>query len=145
VFDGVEVRLGPRCGAFYPVVEGLEAGQSVASAGAFLIDAETRLNPALAAGYFGASRAEVAAPAPASKTEPADLASLAPADRERAVEQANCPVTGKRLGSMGTPVMIVVKGRTVFLCCGGCEGSIKDNPEKYLAKLKAADKPAHHP
>jgi hypothetical protein len=145
VFDGVEVRLGPRCGAFYPVVEGLEAGQSVASAGAFLIDAETRLNPALAAGYFGASRAEVAASAPAPKREPADLAGLAPVDRDRATEQATCPVTGKRLGSMGTPVKVVVKGRTIFLCCQGCEGSIRDSPEKYLAKLKAADQPAHHP
>lgn len=53
MFDGVEVRLGPRSGGFYPVVEGLEVGQSVAVAGAFLIDAETRLNPSLAAGYFG--------------------------------------------------------------------------------------------
>jgi hypothetical protein len=54
IFDGVAVRLGPRCGPLYPVVEGLEAGQMVAAAGAFLVDAETRLNPSLAAGYFGA-------------------------------------------------------------------------------------------
>jgi len=60
VFDGVEVRLGPRCGGSYPVVEGLEAGQAVASSGAFLIDAETRLNPSLAASYFGARREEPA-------------------------------------------------------------------------------------
>ncbi len=45
MFDGVEVVLGPRCGDFYPVVRGLEAGQKVATAGAFLLDAETRLNP----------------------------------------------------------------------------------------------------
>ena len=55
--------LGPRCGDFYPVVRGLEPGQKVAIAGAFLLDAETRLNPSLAAGYFGAggSRRGVAA------------------------------------------------------------------------------------
>ena len=28
MFDGVEVVLGPRCGEFYPVVRGLEAGQN---------------------------------------------------------------------------------------------------------------------
>jgi Cu(I)/Ag(I) efflux system membrane fusion protein len=145
VFDGVEVRLGPRCGGFFPVVEGLEAGQSVASAGAFLIDAETRLNPGLAAGYFGAHRAEVAGSVPASARETTDLVGLAPVDRDQAVAQAICPVTGKRLGSMGTPVKVVVRGSKVFLCCEGCEGSIKDAPEKYLAKLKAVDKPAHHP
>ena len=58
MFDGVEVVLGPRCGDSYPVVRGLEPGQRVAVAGAFLLDAETRLNPSLAAGYFGAGRGE---------------------------------------------------------------------------------------
>jgi len=51
-FDGVEVVLGPRCGDWYPVVKGLEAGQRVAVSGAFLLDAETRLNPSLASSYF---------------------------------------------------------------------------------------------
>ncbi len=54
-FDGVEVVLGPRCGDWYPVVKGLEAGQRVAVSGAFLLDAETRLNPSLASSYFGAA------------------------------------------------------------------------------------------
>jgi hypothetical protein len=145
VFDGVEVRLGPRCGAFYPVVEGLEAGQAVASSGAFLVDAETRLNPSLAAGYFGAQRSEVARSPTPSKPVPGDLAGLSPADRPLAVAQGTCPVTGKRLGSMGTPPKVAVKGRTVFLCCEGCEGAIEASPDKFLAKLKAADAPAHHP
>jgi Cu(I)/Ag(I) efflux system membrane fusion protein len=55
LFDGMLVELGPRTGGFYPVVEGLEPGERVAAAGAFLIDAETRLNPAAAASYVGAS------------------------------------------------------------------------------------------
>jgi hypothetical protein len=56
MFDGVEVVVGPRCGDFYPVVRGLDPGQRVATAGAFLLDAETRLNPNVATGYFGATR-----------------------------------------------------------------------------------------
>jgi membrane fusion protein, copper/silver efflux system len=39
MFDGVEVVLGQRCGDFYPVVSGIEPGQKVAIAGAFLLDA----------------------------------------------------------------------------------------------------------
>ena len=76
MFDGVEVVLGARCGDLYPVVRGLEAGQRVAIAGAFLLDAETRLNPSLAAGYFGAGRGErAAAPGPlASATKTGDSA-----------------------------------------------------------------------
>jgi Cu(I)/Ag(I) efflux system membrane fusion protein len=46
VFEGREVVLGPRIGDRFPVLEGLLPGERVAAAGAFLIDAESRLNPA---------------------------------------------------------------------------------------------------
>lgn len=55
LFEGVVVKLGPRAEGYYAVLEGLLAGDRVAAAGAFLIDAETRLNPAAAAAYYGAS------------------------------------------------------------------------------------------
>jgi hypothetical protein len=142
MFDGVEVVLGPRCGDEYPVVRGLEPGQRVAVAGAFLLDAETRLNPSLAAGYFGASggRRAVAASAAASPSKTAApvvdaAAPLSPEDRVLAERQKNCPVTGLRLGSMGTPERQVVSGRVVFLCCGGCRSKLMADPATYLAKL----------
>lgn len=56
-FEMIEVKLSQRAGEFYPVVEGLQVGDRVATAGAFLVDAENRLNPAAAAQYFGASDA----------------------------------------------------------------------------------------
>jgi membrane fusion protein, copper/silver efflux system len=46
VFEGREVVLGSRIGSHFPVLEGLSPGETVAAAGAFLIDAESRLNPA---------------------------------------------------------------------------------------------------
>lgn len=46
VFEGRKVVLGPRSGDRFPVLEGLSPGERVATAGAFLIDAESRLNPA---------------------------------------------------------------------------------------------------
>jgi hypothetical protein len=55
LFEGVEVRIGPRCGLFYPVIQGLKAGDKVATAGSFLIDAETRLTAGAGSTYFGAS------------------------------------------------------------------------------------------
>jgi Cu(I)/Ag(I) efflux system membrane fusion protein len=45
VFEGREVVLGPRAGDRFPVLEGLTSGDKVAASGAFLIDAESRLNP----------------------------------------------------------------------------------------------------
>jgi membrane fusion protein, copper/silver efflux system len=130
MFDGVEVVLGPRCGEKYPVVSGLEPGQRVATAGAFLIDAETRLNPSLAASYFGAARGgreSARAPDP-----PSDLTTLV-------TSQKVCPVTGKPLGSMGMPGKVVVKGRTVLICCEGCREAFESAPEKYLLKVSGAE------
>ena len=63
------------------------------------------------------------------------LAKLSEADRALAAKQKVCPVSGQALGSMGTPVKVTVKGRDVLLCCQGCEDSIKNDPDKYLAKL----------
>jgi Cu(I)/Ag(I) efflux system membrane fusion protein len=48
VYEGREVVLGARVGGRYPVLEGLAPGEKVAASGAFLIDAESRLNPATA-------------------------------------------------------------------------------------------------
>ena len=48
VFEGRRVVLGPRSGDRYPVLEGLAPGEKVAAAGAFLIDAESRINPGAA-------------------------------------------------------------------------------------------------
>ena len=60
------------------------------------------------------------------------MAQLPEADRQAARQQDVCPVTGEKLGSMGTPYKVAVNGRDVFLCCQGCEAELKANPEKYL-------------
>jgi Cu(I)/Ag(I) efflux system membrane fusion protein len=55
VFEAVEVLLGPRAGEYHQVLGGLLAGDRVVTQGAFLLDAEARLNPAAGVVYFGAS------------------------------------------------------------------------------------------
>lgn len=170
LFEGVEVQLGPRNGDYYPVLKGLKAGDEIAAAGAFLIDAETRLNPGAAATYFGASgnqpsgarsststhRQSEPAPAETRKPEPAppkpepqprvakadfsdeeleNLNQLPEADRKAAKTQVKCPISGENLGSMGVPVKITLRDRTVFLCCKGCVGKAKRSPDEALKKL----------
>jgi Cu(I)/Ag(I) efflux system membrane fusion protein len=49
VFEGREVVLGPRAGNLYSVLDGLAPGEKVAASGAFLIDAESRINPGASA------------------------------------------------------------------------------------------------
>ncbi|MCX5660280.1 MAG: efflux RND transporter periplasmic adaptor subunit [Planctomycetota bacterium] len=46
LFDMVEVKLSPPAGGFFAVLDGLAPGDRVATRGAFLVDAENRLNPA---------------------------------------------------------------------------------------------------
>jgi hypothetical protein len=133
MFDGVEVLLGPRCGDSYPVIAGLEPGQRVATAGAFLIDAETRLNPSLAAGYFGSTRGDRPEPEPVQR-EPYEPAPDRPAEHQAsAAGQEVCPVTGKPLGSMGPPVRVEVAGKVAFVCCDACKEPLTKTPEKYLS------------
>jgi YHS domain-containing protein len=155
VFEGVGVTIGPRSGNYYSVIDGLRAGDRVAAAGAFLVDAETRLNPAASAEFFGASggptsdnhSSTVTAPtsggdeAPAAGGAAADaqanLAKLSAADRELALKQGTCPITGKSLGAMGVPIKIELEGQTVFLCCEGCKDKALGDPKGVLAKLQA--------
>ncbi len=76
--------------------------------------------------------------APEAAAEAAEgLKELSPEDRAAAEKQRVCPVTGELLGAMGKPYKISVEGRTVFLCCSGCEEEFRKNPDKYFAKMKA--------
>lgn len=66
---------------------------------------------------------------------PADLTSLSAADREAALAQKICPVSGQPLGSMGVPPKVHVDDRDVFICCEACETPLLADPAKHLAKL----------
>jgi hypothetical protein len=66
---------------------------------------------------------------------PAGLDSLSPEDRELALRQKVCPVSGEELGSMGPPIKVTVAGHDVFICCPGCKEPLEKEPAKYLAKL----------
>jgi hypothetical protein len=51
--------------------------------------------------------------------------------------QTLCPVTGDKLGSMGTPVPVTAKGRTIYVCCQGCIDEVKADPDTFLRKVDA--------
>lgn len=139
-FDAVRVTLGPRCGDEYPVLKGLAAGDRIAAIGAFLIDAETRLNSSLAVTYFGADQQAAESRGPRVQVAtPSGVPELSEADRRLAVRQGICPVTGLPLDSMGGPIPVDIAGRRVFICCRGCESKLKGDPERYLAKIPKSE------
>ena len=51
-----------------------------------------------------------------------------------------CPVSGDKLGEMGDPFKFVYKGQEVKLCCSGCKKDFLKDPDKYIAKIRKADK-----
>ncbi|OHB84080.1 MAG: hypothetical protein A2V98_10625 [Planctomycetes bacterium RBG_16_64_12] len=62
------------------------------------------------------------------------LVMLDESDRPRIAQQEVCAVSGGRLGSMGTPVKVLIGDQPVYLCCKGCLGKVEENPAHYLAK-----------
>src|SRR5262245_3508096 len=150
-FEGVLVTLGPKLldpdgVAFFPVLSGLSPGDRIVTSGSFLVDAETRLNPAAGSIYFGGSGGVKASAATAVRaTTPDDpeakivavLAKLPSSDLKLAQQQRTCPILkDSRLGSMGVPVKLTLAGETVFLCCAGCKGQATANPEQTAARVK---------
>ncbi len=53
---------------------------------------------------------------------------------------ANCPVSGSKLGEMGKPYVFTYKDQEVKLCCPSCKKHFNQDPEKYMALIRAADK-----
>ena len=72
LFEGRAVTLGPRAGDSFPVLAGLTPGERVAAAGAFLIDAESRLNPAT--GVAAATKGDASEPRSKTSRRPAGMA-----------------------------------------------------------------------
>ena len=154
-FEGVKVELGPRMLGpkditYYPVLRGLDVGDKIVVSGSFLIDAETRLNPAAGSIYFGGSSggktsgSTTVRPSTPDDDEAkvtATLAKLPAGDRPLAEAQKFCPVLkDSRLGSMGVPDKIIIDGQSVFVCCRSCIKGAQANPKETLAKVNQLKK-----
>lgn len=124
-YEGREVVLGPRAGGYYLVQDGLAEGERVITHGAFKIDAELQIQakPSMMTpegGGGGGAHAHHGAHA----TPPGQLG-----------PQTHCPVMG---GAINKDVYVDYKGKRIYFCCPGCEGSFMEKPEEYLEKMRAA-------
>jgi hypothetical protein len=87
-------------------------------------------------GAMGCNDTSSPAGAGAQSKHQSALEKLSPEDRALAERQQKCPVTGEPLGSMGTPVKIMVKEKPVFICCNSCQKKVEDNPDEILQKVE---------
>jgi len=151
VFEGVLVAIGPKMRGpddvtYVPIFDGLTAGERIVTSGSFLVDAETRLNPAAGSIYFGGSGgSQSSSGATVRSTTPEDpeakvtaaLASLSPADLVLAQQQRFCPILKtSRIGSMGAPIKLTLDGETVFICCSGCKAQASSEPKKTADRVR---------
>lgn len=163
-FELVPLTVGPRAagmddqgqiGIYYTVLDGLNEKDEVVVRAGFLLDSQRQIEgmPSLffpagaapVAGHVGhgghsghdtTSGQEQRGPSDMDKMR-SELQKLSPEDRASAEKQHICPVTGKMLGTMGSPQKVDVRGRPVWICCPGCRDELLNNAEKYLAKLPA--------
>ena len=64
------------------------------------------------------------------------MAKLSSKDRQLAESQKYCAVMShERLGGMGQPIKLEIKGEPVFVCCSGCKAKALKNPDNTLAKV----------
>jgi hypothetical protein len=134
-------------------------------------DAKMDAEPGMSGGSYRKVPPGVKAPAPPSteaKPEPApkevketkeakvdpeveaeitkSFAKLSPEDRKLAIAQRFCAVEDEnRLGSMGPPVKLTLKGKTVFVCCGSCKKEAMAEPDKVIAKAEELKKKSAAP
>ena len=101
------------------------------AAGAVTGCVDAKSNPAPAAATGGSSAAGPADEVAAAR------AKLSPEDRALIDAQEWCVVqTDERLGSMGVPLKIDIKGQPVFICCKGCQKKAEKDPDATLTKLE---------
>ena len=147
-FDGVAVELGPKLtsasgATFYPVLSGVAEGDRLVTAGSFLIDAETRLNPALGSTYIGGSGGQhnstvlrPTTPEDRDTKAAAGLRLLPPGERKAAESQVWCPVLRDRLGVMGKPARVKTPdGQPLYVCCEACVAEAEADPAEMARRV----------
>ncbi len=135
-FEIRRVITGATAGDDVVIIKGVSEGEKVATSGNFLLDSQMQLagNPSL---IDPTRAAEPMKMVPGFSAEMlATIRQLPEDDQSLVMEQVICPVTNLKLGSMGIPPKVQVKGETVFLCCEGCRESLLKDPEGHLKKIR---------
>jgi YHS domain-containing protein len=78
---------------------------------------------ALTLAAFAAGSLWAADPKPAAEANPTP----------QATTQTKCPVLA---GDINKQVYADYKGKRIYFCCAGCDAQFKQDPEKYMKKLK---------
>jgi YHS domain-containing protein/multidrug efflux pump subunit AcrA (membrane-fusion protein) len=160
LFMAKEIKTGFEAEGYVQVLEGLKEGEIVVSAGSFLIDAESKLGPGVAAQYYGATggpSAEEKKPAavPPPK-EPKPIRKIPKMEKE-AIEEAppkaeELPLPAEKAPSLGAKPIDPICGMTVeepdaislkyndaifYFCSKECRAHFESKPEFFSSRVWA--------
>jgi len=115
---------------------GVEPGMKGEKSLAVNYEFKLELDRQMTLGGFQSGVAQVAPPRDADPKVEAALARLPAEDRPLVENQVFCAIKeNTRLGSVGQIQKVLVKGRPVFVCCGGCANVAQSTPDETLARL----------
>jgi hypothetical protein len=73
---------------------------------------------------------------PLSDEQLAEIKKLPADEQPIALAQKVCPVSHDALGGeMGVPIKQTIGDKTFYICCAGCEKTVKNKPDEVLAEL----------
>ncbi|MFZ2655306.1 MAG: hypothetical protein WAX69_10310 [Victivallales bacterium] len=55
-------------------------------------------------------------------------------DPQEKKAQTECPIMG---GKINKSLFVDAQGKRIYVCCGGCIGKVKADPEKYIKEMEA--------
>ncbi len=133
-YELVEPKLGPRAGDYFPVIAGLKEHDRVVTRGSFLLDSQFQITGKASLLY--PERTPAGHGDGFTAKQRANLESFSEAERKEIYAQKICPIRGAKLAAMGKPYKMTINGRTLWLCCKGCERGVKKDPEAAFKKVQ---------
>ncbi len=162
IFMAREVKTGFEAEGYVQVLDGLMEGEKVAYSGGFLIDAETKLGPGVAAQYYGATggpaEEEVTPPhvhgRPAEKLPKKEAPPMekglvelpevekAPTTEEAILPPARMPTEGEAIDpvcgmdvKMDAALRLKYEGNIYYFCSGECQTHFQSNPGLFSSRV----------
>lgn len=122
---------------------------SVAACGGGSADSSASTSAQSSGGSSAASASSTGGTSTASTTTTAPTGNLVANGDAHVGDRTNCPVSGEEFVVSESSPSVVHEGKTYYMCCPGCAGRFRANPQQFIAAMQqraagGATAPAAH-
>ena len=128
IYTGKEIAIGPKCGNYYVVLDGLKEGEKVVVNGNFKLDSEMQISAKMNMMSDSKKKKETK-----NESKTPELKVSTEKKKLIAKKQTICPVMKLEINP---ELYIDVKGKRIYVCCPPCTKKIKANPDKYIQEME---------